>query len=117
MGLYHDNVVEGAESSQPASKKPLTTMTNVDLVHRKKDFGSQFEMTDKSPTVTRSGEKLQDKKVEQNLAKVIKGISSSWDVYDEPPESSKKENVPRKVNSAITRRDPNTRHWGFEEDE
>jgi hypothetical protein len=51
-GLYKDNVTnEGdyGEGETDTAKKPLGTMINVDLEHRRKDFGSQFEMVDDSP--------------------------------------------------------------------
>src|SRR5277367_3884216 len=55
-GLYKDNVTnegdkgaDGATGETDTAKKPLGTMINVDLAHRRKDFGSQFEMADDSP--------------------------------------------------------------------
>jgi hypothetical protein len=53
MGLYKDNVTnegdEGHDDETDTAKKPLSTVVNVDLAHRRKDFGSQFEMVDDSP--------------------------------------------------------------------
>jgi hypothetical protein len=53
MGLYTDNVTnegdEGDGGETDTAKKPLGSMINVDLEHRRKDFGSQFEMVDDSP--------------------------------------------------------------------
>ncbi len=50
MGLYKDNVTnEGDEGETDTAKKPLSTVVNVDLAHRRKDFGSQFDMVDDSP--------------------------------------------------------------------
>jgi hypothetical protein len=115
MGLYKDNVMENSEEvvdpNEPTTKKPLTTVTNVDLEHRKKDFGSQFEMTDKSPAGKRSTD--QDKKVDQNRAKVIQGLNASWHMYDEDPEAGKKENLFRQGNVGA-RKNADARHWGFE---
>ena len=120
MGLYRDNVVENSEevedSSQPAPKRPLTTVTNVDLEHRKKDFGSQFEMRDDSPAAKNPADKLQERKVDQNRARVIKGLDASWHMYDEDPEHGKKENLFRQGNVGA-RKNADARHWGFEPDE
>jgi hypothetical protein len=54
MGLYKDNVTNEGDDGRNdgetyTAKKPLGTMINVDLAHRRKDFGSQFDMADDSP--------------------------------------------------------------------
>jgi hypothetical protein len=71
-------------------------VTNVDLHHRKDDFDSQFAIVDKSPVVTRTGPRKEEKTVEPNRAKVLKGMDSTWDSYGESPDTaSKKENIYR----------------------
>jgi len=119
MGLYQENVSESSE--QPTPKQPLTTMTNVDLVHRNKDFGSQFDMTDSSPVLARTAPR-EEKAVDSNRAKVLKGLNANWGAYDESPEQQeKKENIHRgKANTSSgmgNRKDTNARHWGFDDEE
>jgi hypothetical protein len=134
MGLYQDNITSETGDAE-AAKKPLATMTNVDLEHRRKDFGSQFEMMDDSPAPSaRTGgtpaeqaqpssqqqQQQNQQKADQNLAKVIKGLDASWDMYDDIPDPvSKKENVPRSrgTGESMGRKENNMRHWGFGDDD
>lgn len=139
LGLYRDNVIdsEGAE----ARKKPLTTTSvNVDAGSRHRDFDSQFEMTDASPSVSRVATKdenaqattPQPKKIDDNRAKVVKMMSSSWQSFDETDDTaaSKKENVPattsgaqekakgvKTVGSGVGGRKDAERHWAFGDDD
>ena len=72
LGLYRENVLdpEGAADEKKegaaggaaaaattataaATKKPLATIVNVNVDSRHRDFDSQFEMTDQSPSVSR----------------------------------------------------------------
>jgi hypothetical protein len=122
MGLYRDNVIENepaATVGQETPKQPLTTMTNVDLAHRKKDFGSQFEIEDQSPAIQRTTNPVQEKKVDQNRAKVLKGMDSNWSMYDESPDGAKKENYRIKLggNGMGGRKETEARHWGYEAEE
>jgi len=139
LGLYRDNVLdpEGAADEKKeggTAKKPLSTIVNVNADSRHRDFDSQFEMTDQSPSVSRvatNDERGGVKKLDENKAKVVKTMSASWQHGDDSPDEvdAKKENVPvseggkaekgikTSGNSMGGRRD-NERHWGFgDEDE
>jgi hypothetical protein len=137
LGLYRENVLdpEGAADERKegaAAKKPLTTIVNVNADSRHRDFDSQFEMTDQSPSVSRVSTIDETsgaggvKKLDKNKAKVLKTMSASWQLCDDSPDAvdAKKENIPAsevdKVEKGIKtagngmggRRD-NERHWGF----
>jgi hypothetical protein len=118
MGLYQENVIESSE--QPTLKQqPLTTVTNVDHAHRKKDFGSNFEIRDNSPATTRTGP-VEEKKVDANRAKVLKGLDASWSMFDDSSEQQeKKENLYRiklTGDGMGNRKETDRRHWGFDEE-
>jgi hypothetical protein len=121
--LYSDNVIENEPATtagQEAPKQPLTAVTNVDLAHRKKDFGHQYEIEDQSPAAQRTSQPVQDKKVDRNTARVIKGFQdSNWSMYDESPDSGKKENYRIKLggNGMGGRKESDARHWGYEAEE
>lgn len=143
LGLYRDNVLdpEGAEDAAKGGKKPLTTTSvNVNADSRHRDFDSQFEMIDDSPSVSRIGAKDENaqasaqppKKIDENRAKVLKMMSSSWQTFDDADDtsSSKKENVPagpsstedkakgiKTAGSGVGGRRDAERHWGFGEDD
>jgi hypothetical protein len=126
MGLYQDNVVvEQPGEGEAAVKQPLqTTVTNVNHGSRHKDFDSQFEIQDQSPPVAAPGAPAPPpQKVEDNRAKVVKGMSANWGLYDESPDGlpGGKENhgVQRYQISAAgdggmgSRRNA-ARHWGVD---
>lgn len=147
LGLYRDNVLdpEGAAdvlAQQRGGKKPLTsTSVNVNADSRHRDFDSQFEMTDNSPSVSRVATKEenttstpQPKKIDENRAKVLRMMASSWDYNDESDSATeKKENVPttsaptgagaekaKPIKTAVSGmggRKDSERHWGFGEDD
>jgi hypothetical protein len=118
MGLYKDNVVENG--NEDTIKKPLSTLVNVNQEHRHKDFDSHYEFTDLSPSTSRTASA--DKgKVNENTAKVLKGMDSNWGMYDKSPNtSSKKENVPARGiktgGDGMGGRKNSNRHWGFGDD-
>jgi hypothetical protein len=119
LSLYADNV--GYQSDEETAKQPLSQLTNVNQEHRQKDFGPHFEISDQSPSATRNG-KVQNHPNE-NTAKVLKGMNSNWQAYDESPDTSaKKENVPNGGRGIKTTGDGMggskgaSRHWGFGDD-
>jgi len=139
LGLYRENVLdpEGAADEKKggaAAKKPLATVVNVNVDSRHRDFDSQFEMTDQSPSVSRVATSDKNvgaggvKKLDENKAKVLETMSASWQLCDDSvdvdDDDAKKETIPAsgvgKVEKAIKtagngkggRRD-NERHWGF----
>jgi hypothetical protein len=122
LGLYKDNVIgdEGDESAEKR-KKPLATISgpNVDLGHRHKDFDPQYEFADDSPSVAGAAdENVASKKLDDNKAKVLKGLNASWGLYDESPEqTSKKENSQpagyKTAGNGMGGRKDSQRHWGF----
>ena len=138
LGLYRDNVLdpEGATDEKKegaAAKKPLTTIVNVNADSRHRDFDSQFEMTDQSPSVSRVTTKDENggaggvKKLDENKAKVLKTMSASWQLYDDSSDAAdaKKENIPasggvgkaekgiKTAGNGMGGRRNNERHWGF----
>lgn len=144
LGLYRENVLdpEGAADEKKegaaAAKKPLATIVNVNADSRHRDFDSQFEMTDQSPSVSRVATKDENdggagrvKKLDENKAKVLKTMSASWQLCDDSPEAAdaKKENIPasgvgkaekgiKTAGNGMGGRRNNERHWGFgDEDE
>ena len=119
LGLYKDNVLGGDEDEDEApTKKPLSTKAgpnagqSVDLAHRGRDFGAHYEIADNSPVVQRTTKDIADgsaqpppKKMDESRARVLKGMSASWGLYDESPEqASKKENAQPKVTEHKTDR-------------
>jgi hypothetical protein len=119
LSLYNDNV--GYQSDEETAKQPLSQLTNVNQEHRQKDFGPHFEISDQSPSVARNG-KVQNHPNE-NTAKVLKGMNSNWQAYDESPDATaKKENLPERGRGIKTTGDGMggskgaNRHWGFGDD-
>jgi hypothetical protein len=142
LGLYRENVLdpEGAADEKKegaATKKPLATIVNVNVDSRHRDFDSQFEMTDQSPSVSRvatndeNGGASGVKKLDENKAKVLKTMSASWQLCDDSSDAvdAKKENIPasgggktdkgiKTTGNGMGGRRDNERHWGFgDEDE
>ncbi|KAF1975822.1 hypothetical protein BU23DRAFT_632681 [Bimuria novae-zelandiae CBS 107.79] len=122
LGLYKDHVTGGDtgnefDTPKGDSKGPLNDVTHVNNEIRQKDFGAHWEMKDNSPGLHR----VSNNKPTQNQQKVLKTMdanwgnyepspegqkikiagngmggrssASQWSLYDEDPESSKKENT------------------------
>jgi hypothetical protein len=119
VGLYRNNVIEDSEGGEEpeTAKQPLTTLTNVNLDNRHKDFDSQFDMIDDSPSVKRTiGAPA--KTADPNQARVIKGLDASWGMYDNSPDT-KKENRQRGIKlggDGMGGHKGQNRHWGFGDD-
>ncbi|TID17050.1 hypothetical protein E2P81_ATG09606 [Venturia nashicola] len=119
MGLYKDHVL--GSDDEDTVKKPLATITNVNQQGRDKDFLDHYEFTDASPSTAKA---TKNTKPDENQAKVLKGMASSWDTYDESPNaSSKKENVPISTGRGIKTSGDGmggskgtARRWGFGDD-
>ncbi|KAI9702040.1 MAG: hypothetical protein M1836_001384 [Candelina mexicana] len=100
MGLYQMNLCDDDELASSASRgeqqnKPLSNVTNINK-HRK-DFDSQFTLTDLSPlSNTNIGNEI--KPVGENKQKAVKMMGSNWESYDQSPRQAQamKENVGRK---------------------
>ena len=89
MGLYKDNVTD-----QDDSKKPLTTVTNVNRDDRARDFAAHYEITDNSPSVGRNGVPDQPKKsLDQNKQKVLKTLDAKWSLFDDEADIVARENA------------------------
>jgi hypothetical protein len=116
LSLYADNV--GYQSDEETAKQPLSQLTNVNQEHRHKDFDPHFEISDQSPSVSRTAKP--QNQPNENTAKVLKGMNSNWHAYDESPDAAaKKENLPNHGRGIKTTGDGMggskgaSRHWGF----
>ena len=124
LGLYKNNVIEESEEGSldaaAKAKMPLSAATtNVKLDSRHKDFDSQFDMADTSPSANRTSAPVTAKK-DPNQARVIKGLDAQWGIYDESPNAAaKKENRPRGIRTGGDGMGGKTglnRGWGFGDD-
>lgn len=89
MGLYKDNVTD-----QDDTKKPLTTVTNVNQNDRARDFGAHYEITDNSPSVGRNGSaEPQKKPLDPNKQKILKTLDAKWSLFDDEADVIAKENA------------------------
>jgi hypothetical protein len=91
MGLYIDNVTD-----QDDTKKPLTTVTNVNANDRARDFGAHYEIADNSPSVGRNGNgptQSEKKPLDQNKQKILKTLDAKWSLFDDDAEIARKENA------------------------
>ena len=111
------------DQEEDTVKKPLATLTNVNQEERSRDFGAHYEIADQSPSLSRSTDG-NGRSNGDNMAKVIKGLNSNWDMCDDSPEAtSKKENVPvasergiKTANDGMGGRKSTARHWGIGDD-
>ena len=122
LGLYKNNLYDEDENAAPRAvqTQPLGTVTNINS--RRKDFDSQFSMTDDSPAT-----KDEEKPIAADRQAAVKMMDSTWDSYDQSPEVSKKENVENKPGKATNTgimtagdgmggRKGTGRQWGFGDD-
>lgn len=100
MGLYRDHVThstsddEGDDAYQGDSKQPLGDVTStVRNENRKKDFGAQWEMNDDSPAADKTTSK-------SGNGKILKNMATNWEVYEQPLQQSKKENIERPIKTS-----------------
>jgi hypothetical protein len=107
LGLYKDHVLHSTsddenESEAPKgdNKRPLGNVTMaINNENRKKDFDSQWEMTDASPNPARTANSGDEngngnaKHILEDRKKALKGLDPHWGLYENSPEQSKKENV------------------------
>ena len=130
LGLYQDHIIgeEDEESPGPA-KKPLATVTNIsNNARRGKDFGSQFEMTDASPSAARFAEAGDGAeagsesgkengggrgRLTEDKKKVLGSLNANWGMYDASPEPEAKDNRIRTGGNGMGGRKDSERHWGF----
>jgi hypothetical protein len=102
LGLYRNNLYDEEENVSESSKQPLSTVTNG--VGRKKDFGSQFTMTDLSPASTgKAGN--ENRPIAGDRMKAVKMMDATWNTYDQSPE--------QQVHKPGALRKGTERHWGF----
>ncbi|KAL9053960.1 MAG: hypothetical protein Q9162_004450 [Coniocarpon cinnabarinum] len=95
-GLYEDHVnpgdpeksavnsIETTAGPQADDKMPLGNITNVNAQGHKKNFSSQWEMTDESPTKG-SNENVPGHNAPEARKKVAKTMEANWAMYDESP--------------------------------
>lgn len=83
LGLYKNDLFD--ESEENGGLTALGNITN--LKDRRKDFDSQFNVTDNSP---HASSKIQH--ITEDRKKAVRMMESSWDAYDESPRQ--KENLP-----------------------
>jgi hypothetical protein len=97
LGLYQDHVLHstpedgGDDDYEGDMKRPLG---DVKAANFKKDFGSSWEMNDKSPNPERKD--LNGNEYPKNSddhKKVNKGMDANWGMYEQSPEQAKKENA------------------------
>ncbi|KAF2187006.1 hypothetical protein K469DRAFT_705554 [Zopfia rhizophila CBS 207.26] len=104
LGLYKDHILhstsddEGEGAHKADNNRHLGDVTTtIKNENRKKDFGSQWEMTDQSPnpqkTTFSGNENGNAKNVPEGRKKVVKSLDANWGLYEQSPEQSKKENV------------------------
>lgn len=104
LGLYQNNLYDEDGTPADAQKQPLSTVTNINGVGRKKDFASQFSMSDNSPASNgKSGN--ENRPMAGDRMKAVKMMDATWDSYDQSPE--------QQVNKPGALRKGTERHWGF----
>ena len=132
LGLYRDNVLDPDGAAAPGKQPLAHTSVNVNADSRHRDFDSKFEMVDDSPSTRADAAAARNdenapaqpapKKIDDNRAKVVKMMASSWQSYDDGAEGAP---AARKENAAAAapphdekkvRRDAE-RHWGFGDDD
>jgi hypothetical protein len=92
-GLYQDNVTD-----QDDTKKPLTTVTNVNALDRARDFAPHYDIADNSPSVGRNGNgngayEPETKTLDQNKQKILKTLDSNWNLFEDEANVIAKENA------------------------
>ncbi|KAF2467522.1 uncharacterized protein BDR25DRAFT_316855 [Lindgomyces ingoldianus] len=130
LGLYKDHVLhstsddEGEDAHKGDNKRPLGDVTTtIKNENRKKDFGSQWEMTDHSPgpqkTTFNGNGNGNVKHVPEDRKKVLQGLNAHWGLYEDSPEQSKKENVNtstvgvKTTGNGMGGRKDDGRHWAI----
>ncbi|KAJ9648349.1 hypothetical protein H2199_001203 [Coniosporium tulheliwenetii] len=124
MGLYQDHVIDNDDSSAPGKNKGSQQLkdvtTNANNESRRKNFGSQFDMTDNSPSLTGDkkadgGENGQKIRIAGNGMGARKNLESHWDLYDHGPAPAANKGI-KTANDGMGGRKGSGRTWGFGDD-
>lgn len=124
MGLYQDHVIGNEDSAAPGSKngnqqlKDVTTDRNNE--NRRKNFGSQFEMTDDSPFLpsdkkvdgAENGQKI---RIAGNGMGARKNLESHWGLFEQGPDPAANKGI-KTANDGMGGRKGSGRTWGFGDD-
>ncbi|KAI9651985.1 MAG: hypothetical protein M1831_007277 [Alyxoria varia] len=95
MGLYEDHVIHqdptkagssGVLSPHAGEKMPLGNITNVNKKGLEKNFGSQFDIQDESPTGQDRMRNENTHKRKESHDNANHRMQSSWDVYEHSPD-------------------------------
>ncbi|KAJ5698607.1 hypothetical protein N7462_000612 [Penicillium macrosclerotiorum] len=81
--LFDENGVAVPTEAEEKQQEPLSVVGN--NANRKKDFDPHWEMTDASPTASKSGSET-SKPISSDRVKAVKMMESSWDNFDLSPE-------------------------------
>ncbi|KAH0545080.1 hypothetical protein FGG08_000851 [Glutinoglossum americanum] len=119
LGLYQNNLYGDAEPKPSQQQnQPLGNVTNIN--HRK-NFDSQFSMTDDSPA---SKDQKKEKSTGGDHKAAVRMMDSNWDAYDQSPQVIKKENTENKpsktgiktTGDGMGAKKGAGRQWGFGDD-
>ena len=90
--LWDDNGEAVPTEKETTRQRPLSVVANSQ--NRRKDFGSQWEMTDDSPPPSATGGS-ESKPVPEDRMKAVKMMEAHWESYDESPQPTKTAPPPR----------------------
>lgn len=127
MGLYQDHVNLGdpgkkaggavpAPAPAPAvatgEKMPLGNITNVNAQGHKKNFSSQFEMSDASPTTLKNENPARN--LPETKKKATKTMEASWSMYDDSPPVDKHKGINIQGDGMGSRKGGEKPWWDYE---
>ncbi|TVY27723.1 hypothetical protein LHYA1_G004357 [Lachnellula hyalina] len=87
MGLYRNNVYDDETGGQAGGDEPHKFRPIANVVDRRKDFDSHWEMKDDSPSA-----KPAPQRISEDRAKAVKMMEPNWIAGDKSPDQ--KENMP-----------------------
>ncbi|TVY20655.1 hypothetical protein LARI1_G003317 [Lachnellula arida] len=87
MGLYRNNVYDDETGGHAGGDEPHKFRPIANVVDRRKDFDSHWEMKDESPSAKPAPQRISD-----DRAKAVKMMEANWTAGGESPDH--KENVP-----------------------
>lgn len=130
-GLYDDHVLGDDDAETPTAKKPLATATNISNANRQRDFGAHHTMADVSPTLAPAdaaatsvgAERNKENshagagKINEGQKKVLSGLNSNWDLYDNSPDAPKEKKIYKTSGNGMGGRKDAAAHWAFGDEE
>ena len=116
MGLYHDHVNLGDPEKQAGAslneKMPLGNVTNVNAQGHKKNFSSQFEMSDASPNILK--DENANRELPETKKKATKIMEANWSMYDDSPPVEKHKGINIQGDGMGSRKGVEKPWWEFE---